>query len=58
MVSHLPDTGYVGFSATVFERLGENGQGTGEFNLAIRGSTFDQLSVDFATFDVKNWQGT
>lgn len=33
-----------GFSATVFERLDENGNGTGEYSLAIRGS---QDAADF-----------
>ena len=36
VVDHIPNTN-TGFSATAFERL-SNGAGTGEFNLAIRGS--------------------
>ena len=38
VVHHLPDTAS-GFSATVFERLNEEGELTGERYLAIRGST-------------------
>ena len=38
VVDHIPDT-YKGFSATIFERLDANGNGTGELSLAIRGST-------------------
>ena len=37
IVSHQPNTDH-GFSATVFEALDENGNGTGEFSFAIRGS--------------------
>ena len=37
VVDHIPDT-ESGFSATLFERL-DNGAGTGQFSLAIRGST-------------------
>ncbi len=44
VVDHVPDLGS-GFSATTFEQLDESGNGTGQFNLAIRGSR--QL-VDFA----------
>jgi hypothetical protein len=46
VVNHIPDTAS-GFSATLFERL-NNGVGTGEFNLAIRGSTFAGSGRDFA----------
>src|SRR5437868_7225609 len=46
VVNHTPNTA-TGFSATLFERLDEDGNGTGEFNLAIRGSEFDNLLQDF-----------
>lgn len=46
VVDHIPDTAS-GFSATLFERLDASGNRTGEFNLAIRGSTFDSLLLDF-----------
>ncbi len=45
-VDHIPDTA-AGFSATIFERLNVNGNGTGEFNLAIRGSTAANYLADF-----------
>jgi len=46
VVDHIPDTAS-GFSATLFERL-DKGNGTGQFNLAIRGS---QQTVDFFKAD-------
>ncbi len=44
VVDHVPDLGS-GFSATIFEHLDKSGNGTGQFNLAIRGS---RQPVDFA----------
>jgi len=41
VVNYVPDTAS-GFSATLFERLDSKGNGTGEYNLAIRGSTSDR----------------
>ena len=43
VVSHIPNQVPSGFSATVFESL----DNPGEFSLAIRGSTPDQLGIDF-----------
>ena len=42
VVDHIPDTA-AGFSATIFERLDANKNGTGEFSLAIqlKGSASD-----------------
>jgi len=46
VADHIPNTPN-GFSATLFERLDASGTGTGQFSLAIRGSTFDALGLDF-----------
>jgi hypothetical protein len=47
VVSHIPNQVPSGFSATVFEKLNENGSGTGEYSLAIRGSLFQPSAIDF-----------
>ena len=46
VVDHIPDTA-AGFSATIFERLDAVGNGTGNFSLAIRGSTTANYLADF-----------
>lgn len=46
VIDHIPDTA-AGFSATIFERLDANKNGTGEFSLAIRGSTAANYLADF-----------
>ncbi len=46
VIDHLPDADS-GFSATVFERLNEDGTPTGQYSLAIRGSTTVDGGVDF-----------
>ncbi|CAG0990149.1 partial Leukotoxin, partial [Methylophilaceae bacterium] len=46
VASHQANTSS-GFSATIFERLNENGTGTGQYSLAIRGSTLEQGGRDF-----------
>jgi Ca2+-binding RTX toxin-like protein len=52
VVNYFPDTAS-GFSATLFERLNGGGTGTGEFSLAIRGSTdFTDFSADAALIAV------
>ncbi len=46
IIDHLPDTAS-GFSATVFERLNMDGTPSGQYSLAIRGSTTANYAVDF-----------
>jgi Ca2+-binding RTX toxin-like protein len=41
-----------GFSATLFESLDANGNGTGQYTFAARGSTLNSLAVDFTNADL------